>query len=305
MTSKSALVAWIIFIGLAFTWGSSFILMKMGLQSFSGSQIGMIRIALAFWFTAIIGLRHFKKLNRKNAFPLAMVGLLGNGIPYTLFPLAIKHLDSSLVGILNSLVPLFTLLSGVIWFGIRIRWMSIVGIILGLLGAAGLLIPDISGNPGNLVYGIYPIIATVCYALSINTINSRLKDLGSFPITLLSLMFVGLPATVYVFTTDFVEIMQNDPVAWKNLGYIALLGIFGTSLAVILFNYLIKRSGSLFAASVTYFIPVIALFWGVVDGEDVGWLHFLGMLAILGGVYLVNRRGSPADRIRKKFAGKA
>ena len=109
VVSKNAtLIAWAVFTGLALTWGSSFILMKFGLQSFSSSQIGMLRISLAFLFTAMIGFRHFKKLNRSNAFPLFVVGVLGNGIPYILFPMAIKHLDSSLVGILNSLVPLFT-----------------------------------------------------------------------------------------------------------------------------------------------------------------------------------------------------
>ncbi|MEQ9262318.1 MAG: DMT family transporter [Owenweeksia sp.] len=300
MSKNATLTAWAVFIGLAITWGSSFILMKFGLRSFSSSQIGMLRISLAFLFTALIGFRHFKKLNRTNIFPLAVVGLLGNGIPYILFPLAIRYMDSSLVGILNSLVPLFTLLIGVIWFGIRIKWLSIVGIAMGLAGAIWLLLPGMDVGMSNLAYGVYPIIATVCYAISINTINSKLKDLGSFAITLLSLMFIGVPAIVYVFFTNFLDIMQSDPEAWNSLGYIAVLGIMGTSLAVILFNYLIKSSGSLFAASVTYIVPVVALIWGLVDGEDIGLNHLFGMSAILLGVYLVNRKGSPADRIRKK-----
>ncbi|HAD98000.1 MAG TPA: EamA family transporter, partial [Cryomorphaceae bacterium] len=277
MSKNATLTAWAVFVGLAITWGSSFILMKFGLQSFTSSQIGMLRISLAFLFTAVIGYKHFSKLNRKNAFPLLVVGLLGNGIPYILFPLAIRHLDSSLVGILNSLVPLFTLLIGVFWFGIRIKWLSMLGIMLGLAGAIWLLVPDMEVGMNNLTYGIYPIIATVCYAVSINTINSKLKDLGSFAITLLSLMFIGIPAIIYVLSTDFLQIMQSDPGAWRSLGYVSILGVVGTSVAVILFNYLIKTSGSLFAASVTYIVPVIALIWGVVDGEDVGVTHVFGM----------------------------
>lgn len=296
----NSFTTWIIFAGLALTWGSSFILMKYGLQSFSSLQIGMLRISFAFVFTALIGFKHFKALTRRNAFPLFIIGLLGNGIPYVLFPLSIKHLDSSLVGILNSLVPLFTLLVGLIWFGIRVRWMSIAGIVLGLAGAVWLLLPDMDNDFTNLIYGIYPILATLCYALSINVIQSKLKDLGSMAITLLSLMFIGIPAMIYLTTTNFITIMNEDAQAWQNLGYVAVLGVVGTSLAVILFNYLIKNSGSLFAASVTYLVPGVALIWGIVDGEPVGWGHLIGMLAILAGVYLVNRKGSPADRIRQK-----
>ena len=117
-------------------------------------------------------------------------------------------------------------------------------------------------------------------------------------ITLLSLMFCGIPAIVYVLFTDFFEIMATDEIAWESLSYVLILGVVGSSVAVILFNYLIKNSGSIFAASVTYAIPIVALLWGIFDKEDVGIQHALGMLTILLGVYLVNKRGSIGDRIK-------
>lgn len=288
--SKTSLISWSIFVLLALTWGSSFILMKYGLQSFDYGQIGMLRIALAFWFTALISVRSFKRLNRQNWFPLMVVGLLGNGIPYVLFPLAITELDSSIVGILNSMVPLFTLLIGVIWFRTKVGLPSVFGIVLGLAGAIWLLLPDMKFDVHKISYGLYPVIATICYAISINTIHKKLTDLDSMSITLLSLMFVGIPATIYMAFTNFGEVMQTDPKAWTSFGYVALLGIVGSSLAIAAFNYLIKETSSLFAASVTYLIPVVALLWGVADGESVGPESFGGMLAILIGVYLVNRR---------------
>lgn len=298
------LYAWLLFIALALIWGSSFILMKRGLGSFSYSQIGFIRIGSAWLFTLLIAFRHFWKMERALLWPLVAVGLFGNGIPYVLFPLAVTKLDSSLVGILNSLVPLFTLLIGLIWFRIRVRWIGATGVALGFAGALWLLLPGLDIQPEKLSYGLYPIIATVCYAISINVINTRLQDLGSLAITLLSLTAVGPPALIYVFSTDFVSIMQEDPEAWRNLSYVIILGVVGSSLAIIIFNRLIKGTSSLFAASVTYAIPLVALLWGLWDGEAVGLNEALGMLVILLGVYLVNLKGSPAERLRKRLAAK-
>lgn len=298
------LQAWGMFLLLALIWGSSFILMKRGLQSFSYAQIGMIRIASAWLFTLLIAAPRLKKWKRKDTIPSAIVGYFGNAIPYILFPLAVTRLDSSLVGILNSMVPLFTLIIGLVWFKVRVRWIGVTGIFLGLMGALWLLLPGMKVNPDNLLYGFYPIIATICYALSINTINSKMQDLDSLAITLFSTTTVGPVALIYVFSTDFIQIMQTDSAAWLNLAYIGLLGVVGTSLAVILFNILIKGTSSLFAASVTYAIPLVALLWGVWDGEAIGFGHLIGMLLILAGVYLVNLKGSPADRIRKRLSKK-
>ena len=293
---NSSLMAWALFVLLAIIWGSSFIMMKQGLRSFSYSQIGMLRISFAFLFTAAIGFKYFKLLNKKNWFPLFIVGIFGNGLPYLLFPLAVSKIDSSLVGILNSLVPLFTLILGVIWFKLKVTWINIGGIALGLGGAVWLLMPGLKINMHTLIYGAYPILATVFYAISINTIKSKLQDLSSMAITLLSLLFCGVPAIIYILCTDFFEIMASHHQAWENLGYVAILGVVGTSIAVILFNYLIKRTSSIFAASVTYAIPVVAVLWGVVINEDVGIHHASGMGAILLGVYLVNNKKRVAQK---------
>lgn len=297
-------VAWGLFILLALIWGSSFILMKRGLQSFDYVQIAFIRIGTAWLFSVLIAFRRFSRFKRKDLIALLAVGYFGNGIPYVLFPLAVTKLDSSLVGILNSLVPLFTLILGLIWFGIKVRWIGVTGIIIGFAGALWLLLPGLDVNPDKLAYGIYPVLATICYAISINFINVKLQKLDSLSITLLSTTTIGPPALIYLSGTNFVEIMQSDPKAWLNLSYIAILGIVGSSLAVIIFNILIKGTSGLFAASVTYAIPVVALLWGIWDGEAIGPEHFIGMSLILAGVYLVNLKGSPADRIRKRLRNK-
>ena len=300
MSKRNKIIAWLLFIALAVTWGSSFILMKRALRSFDYTQVGMLRIGLAFIFLLVLAAPHLKKISRKNWLPLAAVGLFGNLIPYTLFPLAISQLDSSLVGILNSMVPLFTLLIGLLLFKIPVKWPGAVGVLVGLGGAIWLLVPDVQLATENLAYGVLPIMASMGYAISINTITRYLEGMRPLAITLISLAFAGIPALIYVFTTDFIEIMQTDDYAPTALGYVAILAGAGTALAVFLFNHLIKNAGSLFAASVTYAIPVVALIWGFADGESVGFNDITGMVAILTGVYLVNLKGSPASRIRNR-----
>lgn len=296
--------AWLLFGLLALTWGSSFILMKRGLQSFSYWQIGYLRIASAWIFTIFIAYRYWRKWRGKNWWALLGVGLFGNGIPYLLFPLAVNHLDSSLVGVLNSLVPLFTLLIGLLWFGIRVPWLSALGIALGFAGAFWLLAPGLQLQNKSLYYGLFPILATLCYAISINLINGKLKEERPMAITLYSLSTVGPVCLFLLLRTDFVAVMQDDSRAWLNAFYVILLGVMGSSLAILIFNYLIKGTSPLFAASVTYAIPIVALLWGLFDGESVGLHHLGGMMAILAGVYLVNRKGKTrlALRLRGKRA---
>jgi drug/metabolite transporter (DMT)-like permease len=281
---------WLLFIFLAFAWGSSFLLMKRGLRSFDYMQIGSLRIAFAWLLATFIALKSFGALNKKNLLPLIGVGLLGNGIPYYLFPLAISKLDSGVVGVFNSMVPLFTLIVGAVFFASTFKNKQIIGVIVGFAGAIFLLQP--SPNPNqNIYYAGFAIIASICYALSVNIIGNKLQNLSSIAITSLSLLMVGPWALGYVLVaTDFIEVMKTDKLAYINLFYIAILGMINSAIAIIIFNQLIKKSSPLFASSVTYFIPIVALFWGVIDGESIGWMHIIGMCAILLGVWLVNAK---------------
>lgn len=291
MKNSPAWLKWTMFVVLALTWGSSFILMKRGLEAFTFWHIGALRITFAFLFTLTFAWKHLRLLKREDVTNLTLVGLFGNGIPYFLFPLAVAHISSATVGILNSLVPLFTMIVGLMFFQSRIRWFNVIGIFLGFAGAAWLIAPGASfSKDSTLFWGIWPIIATVQYAISINIIGARLQHLNSYAITLLSLMFVGIPAIIGLLFSDFFSLMSTHPQAWSSLGYIAILGIVGSSLAIVIFNQLIKITSGLFASSITYCVPIVAMGWGLVDGESLGWNHLVGILGILAGVYLVNRK---------------
>ncbi len=285
------LVQWTLLIFLAFVWGSSFILMKRGLVSFDNTQVASLRILISFIFLSPIIIKNFKKIERSQWSPIFIAGLLGSGIPAFLFTKAQTYISSSLSGMLNSLVPLFTVIIGLLFFGLKLRWLKIIGIITGLIGAIGLL--SVGGgfnlNNDDLTYGVYVILATICYAVNINFIKIKLAEVNSINITSFGFLLIGPLSGIYLFTTDFITILQTDPDAWVNFFYIVLLAVFGTSIAVILFNMIIKKVSPVFASSVTYIIPVFAIFWGFVDGENILLMHLICIAVILTGVYIVNK----------------
>ena len=289
MPENSKRQAWLIFVVLALIWGSSFIIMKRGLLSFTPVQVGAIRILYASFFTAIIGFKSLRSFKRADIWPLIVVGWFGNGIPYLLFPLAVSRVDSSIIGIINSLVPLFTLIVGFFWFRFKPLPVQVFGILIGFVGAFFLIRPTGPVSlTGDLGYALFAVIATICYAISINTINARLKHLSALAITNLSLVTVGLPMLLFLLTTDFTSRFTTQPLVWQSMGYLAILGIVGSSLAIIMFNYLIKVSTPIFSSSVTYAIPIVAILWGWIDGESIGIKHLIGVGCILAGIYLVN-----------------
>jgi drug/metabolite transporter (DMT)-like permease len=282
---------WTLLLILSTVWGSSFILMKRGLDAFSFEQVAALRLFLAFIFLAILGRKFYTAIPKNKLWPLFLTGIIGNGIPAFLFTKSETFLDSGIVGILNVLTPLFTLFIGLFFFKMKVKLVNYLGIVIGLSGTIYLLLPDIQElNEKVLLYSLMVIGATVCYGLSTHIIKSHLHNLSSVQVTTLAFTFIGPWAGVYLFSGDFIEVMQTHPKAWASLGYTAILAIIGSAICVIIFNKLIKMTGALFATSCTYIIPIVAILWGVLDNEVITSHHISGFLIILGGVYLVNKR---------------
>jgi drug/metabolite transporter (DMT)-like permease len=284
-------IQWTLLIFLAFIWGSSFILMKKGLLSFSWDQVASLRIVISTLFISPILFRNFKEIKKNQWWRICIAGLLGSGVPAYLFPLAQTQISSSLTGMLNSLVPLFTVVIGLLFFQLGFRWMKIAGVVLGLIGAIGLIFS--SGNlnveEGNLAYASLVVMATIMYATNINFIKTFLSEVGAVNITSFGFLFTGPFAAIHLLNTDFVDVLKTDDTAGLNLFYIVLLAVFGTAIAVILFNMLIKKVSAVFSSSVTYIIPVFAIFWGIIDGENIQTLQFVCIAIILTGIYIVNK----------------
>lgn len=282
---------WILLIFLAFIWGASFILMKKGLQSFTNIQVGAMRIFFSFVFFLPLIYYHLRKINRSNLVSLLIVGFVGNAIPAFLFATAQTEINSSLAGILNSLTPIFTLIIGILLYGNKVRWLSVAGLFIGLAGAGGLILSvnSLDLESTNNWYGIFAVIATVCYGINVNEIKFRLKDLDGVAIASLGFLFIGPLAGIYLLSSDY-SMAAGSPEMPFSLLSVAGLAFFSSFVAVIVMNILIKYTTTLFAASVTYIIPIFAVFWGIMDGERFLMIQAFWAFVILFGVWLVNRK---------------
>lgn len=288
---KMQKIAWLILIALAMVWGSSFILIKKGLIAFSPGQVGSIRIIFAFLVLVPFGIKHLKSIKSKDWFYLFIVGSIGNFIPYLLFAKAETRLESSLTGILNALTPIFTMIISLFVFNLKMKPWQIIGLFISLIGSLGISFVNNDGGFGALnYYALFVVVATLCYGISSSTIKAKLSHIKPVINASISLLTVGPFAIIYLLNTDFIEIMYTNPDAMSSIGYLFILGILGTAVALIFFNKLIYLSSAVFATSVTYLIPIVAVLWGVVDGESIFPLHFVGMLLIIFGVYKVNKQ---------------
>lgn len=287
---ESPLLQIFILIMLAFIWGSSFILMKKGLESFPPAQVGTVRLVFAFLVMLPIALKHIKPTYVKNWKLILITGLIGNVGPAILFAVAQTKISSSLAGILNSLTPIFTLVAGLFFYASKIRGGQIIGLILGLAGCVMITFIGAEGSLGDFnFFALFVVIATICYGVSGNMIKYYFNDIRPLPLTALIMFSNGPIALVYLLTTDFPTRLMTVDGAWMSLWYIFLLGAFGTAFALMFFYKLIQMTSAVFGSVVTYLIPIVAVIWGVIDGETLYPLHFVGMALIIGGVYIVNK----------------
>lgn len=284
-----SLTSWLILFVLALTWGSSFILMKQGLKVFTGPQLGALRISIAFLCLAPFGIPALFRLKKKHLLPVLTVGIFGNGLPAFMFAMAQTRLESSQAGILNGLAPFWTFVVGVALFNLKPNFRSVAGILLGFTGAAGLIISKSGLNfNADLSYSMLLVLATLFYGISANTISHKCKELKPVEISAMAFTFIGVPATITLFNLGFVDTMQTNDGAMEAIGYVILLAVVGTAAAVVMFNKLLKDTSALFGSSVTYLMPIVAVAWGIVDGEELLPIQGVFGLIILSGIYLVN-----------------
>lgn len=287
-------LGWAILLFLALVWGSSFILIKRGLDAFSAPQVGGLRLVVAgiCAIPFIWGQAH--RVKKKAWKWIFVVGIVGNAIPAVLFPLAETRLNSASVGILNVMSPIFVLIFGLLFFQFRFSLLQIIGVGLGFGGVLMLILlgDQEVALTEHVLYAGAAVLATVGYGLSTNIMKRYLQDVPSTLAPTFALFFMAIPYAVYLmFFADIQSpFLLDSSLAWESLLYIILLGALGTALALVLFYKLVQISDPIIAASVTYLIPIVALFWGWMDGETFSYLQYIGITVILAGVYLVNRK---------------
>ncbi|MEP2773915.1 MAG: DMT family transporter [Fulvivirga sp.] len=292
MSENKNLLAWVMLIGLALIWGSSFILIKRGLDIYSASEVGALRIASASVFLLPFAIRGLRKVKARHWKLLFFVGLFGSLLPAFLFAKAQTQLPSSVAGILNALTPLFTMLIGILFFSQNINLKTTIGLLVGLAGTIFLIIAGSGGAISDLnYYGLYVILATIFYGANLNLIKYHISDLTARTITSISLLIVGPVSLIYLLLgTNFIDKTINTDGAWFAFSAVVLLGVLGTAIALIIFNQLVKLTSPIFTSSVTYIIPIIAVGWGLLDNEQLFIGHYFGMGLIILGVYLSRNR---------------
>jgi drug/metabolite transporter (DMT)-like permease len=289
-------ISWIILIALSLVWGSSFMLMKQGLRAFSSDEVAGLRITIASAFMLPFLIRHYKIDLKTNLKGLILMGVFGNLIPAFLFTKAETQISSSLTGMLNALTPMFTILIGMIAFNHKINKNQILGVLIGLIGAIALVTLGDNGNDQskNIMYCLLVAAATLCYAISVNGIKAYLGHVNSLTATVWSFTLIGPAAAIYLFGfTDVVKHATYHPEGMRALGYISILAIVGSAISVVVYNTLIKLSGTVFAASCTYLIPVVAIGWGLFDGEIINLFQMLAVIVIIAGIWMINSTTKP------------
>ena len=281
------------------------------MEAFTSEQVAAMRIVIAFLFLLPLMIKHYKIDLKKYWFGLILMGGFGNLIPAFLFTKAETGITSSLAGMLNALTPVFAIIVGVALFKMKVKWNQILGVVIGFLGALCLVVFDTNTEEGknNMWFALMVAVATLCYAVSVNSIKKYLSDLNSITATVWSFTFVGTIAIIAPFIIDLFTPVENqmnlwpdifhrlktNPEALESLGYVSILAIVGSAISVILFNVLIKKSNPVFASSCTYLIPIVAVFWGIFDSEIIVWQQLLAIVIILAGIWLINKKVKAAS----------
>ncbi|GIV33454.1 MAG: hypothetical protein KatS3mg031_0989 [Chitinophagales bacterium] len=289
---QPALSSWFILILLALVWGTSYILIKYALKTFDPLQLASLRVCIAFLtLVPLLFIGQLKNFSGRQWLPVALTGLLGSAIPALLFAIAQTRISSSLAAILNALVPLSTLVTGALFFSQRMNRFKIAGVLLGITGTAGIILTRTNGTlaTDNTFYSLLVILAGLCYALQTNILKRYLGQASPLGITAWGFAFSGPMAALIAVSSGVPEVIYSRPDAWKGVVYVSILGAFGTAAAIALFSRLVQNTTPLFASTVTYLIPLVALLWGTLDGEIITLPDIAGLIAILAGIYLTSR----------------
>lgn len=282
---------WIYLLVLSLIWGSSFILIKKGLVGLNPYQLGSLRIVLTSFILFSVGFKRIGEIRTHHWKWIAISGFVSSFFPPFLFAMAQNHIDSAVVSILNSLTPLATVVVGMLAFGVVTTKRQWLGVFIGLSGTVLLILSGAELHPGQKYgYSTLILLASLGYAFNVNIIKKYLSDISALAVTTGNFLCIFLPGLAVLYVSGFFSAISDSVAMQQSALYILILSLIGTALAKVLFNKLIQVSSPVFASSVTYAIPVVALLWGVWDGEGFGWLQGVGALVVLMGVYLSHKR---------------
>jgi drug/metabolite transporter (DMT)-like permease len=285
-------IKWLYLTVLSIVWGSSYILIKWGLVALTPLQLGSLRLLITTIALLLVGYPSLRGLTRYHWKWLAITGYVGTFLPAFLFAFAQQHIESAVAAILNALTPLLTLIFGVLFFKIKVLRKQYFGVAIGLMGSIGLVWGGLSTSGIlNPVYLLLIVMATCCYAINIHFLKIHLVQVGVMAITLGNFIFMAPIALIILLSSDFFSAKTFEhPEIYTSIGYITVLALAGSAFAKYLFNKFVKITSAIFASSVTYTLPIVALFWGISDGETITAFQLFSTVIILFGVYLSHQK---------------
>lgn len=290
------IIDWSIFILLCFIWGSSFILMKKSLANgLSSAQTGSFRIFSAGVVFIPLAILHFSKIPKKKMGLVIIAGLIGNLLPAYCFVITVNKIDSSLASILNSLTPICVAAIAIMFFKDKIKTQKLIGIVTGFLGLCLLTLYQNTISFDNIGYALLAVAATIMYGINVNVVGHHLKDIKPVHLSAVSLSFMSIPSAIVLIQQGFFQLNFSDATVQRAVLNATLLGIGPSAIATVIFYMLVQRAGGLFASLVTYAIPFVAIFWGLLDGEKISYIEVVALCIILFGVYLANRQTKKQD----------
>ena len=282
---------WFYLLILSIIWGSSFILIKKGLVGLTDYQLGSLRIVLTSIFLFSVGFKSIRQIRKKHWIWIVISGFVSSFFPPFLFAMAQNHIDSAVASILNSITPLATVLIGIIMFRILCTKGQILGVLVGFGGTLMLILVGAHFNSDqDYWYSTLIIIAAIGYALNVNIIKKHLNDISALAVTTGNFIFIFLPALGILYFSGFFETIFQNKEMQLSFIYVAILSLFGTAIAKVIFNKLVQIATPVFASSVTYTMPIVAVVWGVIDGEKFGLMQVIAAAIVLIGVYMTNKK---------------
>ena len=285
---------WILLILLSLIWGSSFILIKKSLEHFNPYEVGALRVLISGIFLMPYAVAKRKLFPKRHLKWLIIAGLTGSFVPMFLFPMAETEISSSIAGIINSMMPIFVIIVGSLVWKFSTTKRQLLGVLISFTGACILALGG--GESGAIK--IYPILllllATLLYAISTTTVKSKLHEVPAILMSAYVFSFVlFLPSLIALVLSGFFRDLSLNRGTLEGLGFVAMLSVFGTGLAMMMNYKLLSISTPLFASTVTLLMPIVAIIWGILDGEQLTVQQSCGALVILAGLIFLRSKPQP------------
>lgn len=282
---------WVLLVVLSIIWGSSFILIKKSLEHFTPYEVGALRVLIAGIVLLPLAILNIKKFPRKHLKWLIIAAVTGNFIPMFLFPIAETQISSSIAGIINSMMPIFVIIVGTLFWKFSTSKRQLIGVAISFSGACILALSGGESGELKLIPIVLLLLATLCYAISTTTVKSKLHEIPAKILSAFVFSFVLiLPSLITLVFSGFFNNLQVNENLFVGLGFVSLLSIFGTGLAMMLNYRLLSISTPLFASTVTLLMPVVAVIWGILDGEKLTPMQGLGGVVILAGLIFLRAK---------------